>query len=243
MKRRQGDRPYRLDACPWFIRLYQWMMSNGWCPTSKLSPTLFPATGRGLMALTLIKKNGLIVKIPAKLLVTKQRVCEEIPKLNEHILSTAEALSLYLLHCKINQVNTNYLLTLPEEFTVAALCSQEEVDLLPLNLQAEVICSKAFMELKLSRIDRLSKAIFGKCFTVDLLRWAWLCVNTRAVFYKDSFEGGSSDEDNMALAPFLDLLNHSSEAMTEAGYNPESHCYEIRTCKEIKKFDQVFIWL
>lgn len=54
---------------------------------------------------------------------------------------------------------------------------------------------------------------FADILTYKDFRWAWYVVNTRSVY----FDAGKSEylcaeePDNMALAPFLDLLNHSPE--------------------------------
>eukprot|EP01135_Chromosphaera_perkinsii_P006191 Nk52_evm8s442 gene=Nk52_evmTU8s442 len=48
-------------------------------------------------------------------------------------------------------------------------------------------------------------------------------------------------ENDAALAPFLDMLNHSSEANVSAGFNPDSHCYEIKTLVPLQKDREVFV--
>lgn len=54
-------------------------------------------------------------------------------------------------------------------------------------------------------------------FDFDDFKWAWSAVNTRTLYYKVE-EAGShhlvdpSERDVYVLAPFLDLLNHSSTA-------------------------------
>jgi len=45
----------------------------------------------------------------------------------------------------------------------------------------------------------------------------------------------------MALAPFLDMLNHKPEARIEAGFNLDSKCYEIKTYDSYRRGDQVYI--
>ena len=57
--------------------------------------------------------------------------------------------------------------------------------------------------------------------------WAWFTVNTRAVYLaadpreaSGSWGSGSqSAEDSLALAPYLDLLNHSGSVKVQAGIN------------------------
>ena len=52
----------------------------------------------------------------------------------------------------------------------------------------------------------------------------------------------SSPEDSLALAPYLDLLNHHPDAVVEAGVNLDPVAppgFQIVTKKAIKKGDQV----
>ncbi len=53
--------------------------------------------------------------------------------------------------------------------------------------------------------------------------WAWFTVNTRAVYLavdpRDPGGQKSSAEDSLALAPYLDLLNHSAAVTVQAGVN------------------------
>lgn len=50
------------------------------------------------------------------------------------------------------------------------------------------------------------------------------------------------EEDNsVALAPFLDMFNHSVDAETEMRIDKKQKTYIIRTLKRIRKFEQIFI--
>ena len=114
---------------------------------------------------------------------------------------------------------------------------------------------KAKVLQSFSKITRLVKNDSDSCkFDIEEFAWAWFTVNTRAVYYKNttrcpkkaSWETNISDDhDNLALAPFLDMFNHSSTAKIEAGMNlipnPSRQFYEIITKTEYKKYDQVFI--
>jgi hypothetical protein len=70
-------------------------------------------------------------------------------------------------------------------------------------------------------------------FWKRLFEWAWFTVNTRAVYLaadprdsKNISRGSSNNswgsdkaEDSLALAPYLDLLNHSGSVSVQAGIN------------------------
>ena len=49
-----------------------------------------------------------------------------------------------------------------------------------------------------------------------------------------------SESDKYYLVPFLDLLNHSSEASVKADFNRKTQCFEIITFKKFQKYEQVF---
>ena len=209
------------------------MSKSGWRPVAQIHLALFQETGRGLMAAKTIGKDELIVKIPHRLLITRARVLEELPQLSKQ-LTTAELLTLYLLHCKKNNIDEEYLETLPKEYSIGGLCFDEEASLLPNSLRDKVLASKMYMRRKYEKL----KSITGFIESLEIFLWAWCSVNTRAVYFKD---GGHPPEGNMALAPYLDLLNHDSKAVIEAAFNTMTNCYEIRTKEKIKKCQQIFI--
>ncbi|MGH0133904.1 UNVERIFIED_CONTAM: hypothetical protein FKN15_067390 [Acipenser sinensis] len=51
----------------------------------------------------------------------------------------------------------------------------------------------------------------------------------------------SREPDVYALAPYLDLLNHSPGVEVTAAFNEKSQCYEIRTGRDCRRYEQVFI--
>lgn len=55
---------------------------------------------------------------------------------------------------------------------------------------------------------------FTNVMTFEYYVWAWSVVNTRCVYMKQPLSPHVSqdEEDHFALAPYLDLLNHSSKA-------------------------------
>ena len=232
-KRKSNVRPLVISGLKDFTKLCIWMSKSGWRPVAQIHLALFQETGRGLMAAKTIGKDELIVKIPHRLLITRARVLEELPQLSKQ-LTTAELLTLYLLHCKKNNIDEEYLETLPKEYSIGGLCFDEEASLLPNSLRDKVLASKMYMRRKYEKL----KSITGFIESLEIFLWAWCSVNTRAVYFKD---GGHPPEGNMALAPYLDLLNHDSKAVIEAAFNTMTNCYEIRTKEKIKKCQQIFI--
>ena len=55
---------------------------------------------------------------------------------------------------------------------------------------------------------------FYMLLTYRTFLWAWYVINTRSVYFERDKSKYLSEieEDHLALAPFLDLLNHSTEA-------------------------------
>lgn len=55
---------------------------------------------------------------------------------------------------------------------------------------------------------------FSDILTFESFKWAWNVVNTRSVYFEVGNNKYLCDKEpnNIALAPYLDLLNHSSTA-------------------------------
>lgn len=239
---KQSSRPLKEDSKPEFIELCKWMSANGWHSVANMCPAVFTNTGRGLMALSNLPSNHLIVQVPRKLLITKEKVLLELPDLQQINVTTAECLTLFLLFSKLNGLNSSYLSTLPSFFSVGGLCESQEVAVLPTFLKEKILCNQNYVFQKYEKIEVIWKKLFSSTLSRDLFVWAWFCVNTRAVFYPDSSKSNCRHlEDNMALAPYLDMFNHDAEAIVEAGFNETNQCYEIRSKKKIRKYSQVFI--
>lgn len=93
-----------------------------------------------------------------------------------------------------------------------------------------------------SSLQPLFSEAVESIFSYRALLWAWCTVNTRAVYVKHKQRRYfSAEPDTCALAPYLDLLNHSPHVQVEAAFNEEAHCYEIRTASSCRKHEEVFI--
>ncbi|XP_056368349.1 SET domain-containing protein 4 isoform X2 [Oenanthe melanoleuca] len=77
---------------------------------------------------------------------------------------------------------------------------------------------------------------------VNALEWAWCTINTRTIYMKHPHrECFSLEPDVYALAPYLDLLNHSPNVQVKAAFNEQTRSYEIWTNSQCKKYQEVFI--
>jgi len=54
------------------INLISWLKTHNWKPVSRLCPTEFPLTGRGLMARKTILANDILVRIPLDAMITSK---------------------------------------------------------------------------------------------------------------------------------------------------------------------------
>lgn len=143
----------------------------------------------------------------------------------------------------------SYLNILPKSYTCPVCLEPEVVDLLPgpLKVKAEeqrarvqdlFASSRGFF----STLQPLFAESVDSVFSYRAFLWAWCTVNTRAVYLRSRRqECLSAEPDTCALAPFLDLLNHSPHVQVKAGFNEKTRCYEIRTASRCRKHQEVFI--
>ncbi|XP_021344112.1 SET domain-containing protein 4-like, partial [Mizuhopecten yessoensis] len=138
-----------------------------------------------------------------------------------------------------------YINILPKKYTTPSFFSETELNLLPKTVRsrASTEISKVHTAFKLvTDFIRSCWPELAPVITLPDFLWAWYSVNTRSVYYKHNLcEEFLADGNHLALAPFLDLLNHSYDANITAAFNVNSNCYEIQTENTYRKYDQVFI--
>ncbi|KAJ1737059.1 hypothetical protein LPJ72_000846 [Coemansia sp. Benny D160-2] len=72
--------------------------------------------------------------------------------------------------------------------------------------------------------------------------WAWLAVSTRCIHLGRNIASQiPAPQDTVALAPFLDFLNHSNEARVTTSFDLASRHFVIRTLTPYKRGCEVFI--
>lgn len=93
-----------------------------------------------------------------------------------------------------------------------------------------------------SSLQPLFSEAVESIFSYSALLWAWCTVNTRSVYMKlRRRQCFSAEPDTCALAPYLDLLNHSPNVQVKAAFNEETRCYEIRAASSCRRHEEVFI--
>lgn len=254
--RKQGIYSYAVDGNPVLVKLNQWLRSKGFAlPSgSRLRPAFFPNIGRGLMTTVGVNAGDVLVSIPKQALVTCCRVLEDADfqrfiKVPQKFRAM-EILTIFLLyHMYLGDISEwkPYLDSLPKTYTVPAYCSVEEIGTFPEFLKSRIYeqvedVDQCFASLQkiLLKNSKYKQRFSNLC--VGDVKWGWFTVNTRAVYLKEKHPTPFiSDEDVYALAPFLDLLNHSSSAQVTTGMNESNDCYEIVTQVPFGPYEQVFI--
>lgn len=248
-----SDRPstgYQFEI----VSLTTWMKSHGWKPTCRLAPAYFTNTGRGLMAAQNIGVGQPLAIVPGCLVITVDSV--SLSPFGKHfttVYKTQQVLATYLMfehHKESESFWYNYIISLPTTMSNAAYCS---ADNLPDDLSEKVLDHQNTILTTFNQImSEMSYIVCLHCsdtykniFTFEIYKWAWSIVNTRAVYISPDCSLKNkiklSDVNNLALAPYIDMFNHSPVACVRATVNHLNGAYTIITEKLFKKHSEVFI--
>lgn len=180
-------------------------------------------------------------------------------------------LALYLVYLRHHKLFVEYIDSIPTEFTTPFFCSKQELMVLPDVIFQEVFDQNSEIKLNYGKFasvlnDKLCSCNCGDnlsaVFNLDAFKWAYFVVNSRSVYIDDKamkqISSSSkllkilSNKPNIALAPFLDLINHSDKvpetkpqlSIPLSALSPSSKpelTYQIYTNTNIKKNQQIFI--
>ena len=216
---------------PEYIELLKWARRNG-ISFGKLRPAYFPQTGRGLMTCKKLFSGDLVISVPEKMLITtktaeRSEIVKALIKLQpKHSLTANQILCVFILYEKFRGESSfwyPYISTLPRSFNTPAYFNAEELTALPSSLQQHCVTQiktvrESYEELKgfLEKYTTMLDKTFLDLVTFNEFRWAWFVVNTRSVYEANSLDASpvsmSKTQDSYALAPILDLLNHTDTA-------------------------------
>ncbi|KAK1344350.1 hypothetical protein QTO34_014917 [Cnephaeus nilssonii] len=235
---------------PEFIALKKWLKARKFEDTN-LIPACFPDTGRGLMSKTSLQEGQVIISLPESCLLTTDTVIRSY--LGAYIAkwqpppSPLLALCTFLVaerHAGDRSPWKPYLEVLPKAYTCPVCLEPEVVTLLPRPLAAEAreqrtrvrelfTSARGFFSSLQPLLPEAAESVFS---------YGPSCgPGARRVHGAGQRQGLSAEPDTCALAPFLDLLNHSPAVQVEAAFNEESRCYEIRTGSGCRRHEEVFI--
>ncbi|XP_048659593.1 SET domain-containing protein 4 isoform X5 [Marmota marmota marmota] len=202
------------------------------------------------------KEGQMIISLPESCLLTTETVIRSY--LGVYITkwkprpSPLLALCTFLVserHAGDRSLWKPYLQILPKTYTCPVCLEPEVVNLLPKALKAKTEEQRAHVQKLFtssrdffSSLQPLFVEPIDSIFSYSALLWAWCTVNTRAVYLRPrKQECLSAEPDTCALAPYLDLLNHSPHVQVNAAFNEKTRCYEIRTASGCRKHEEVFI--
>nr|CAH7752183.1 unnamed protein product [Callosobruchus chinensis] len=245
--------PKSLENTADCIQLKQWLAKHGWKNETQLQLRDFMCSGRGICSRKSIKAGDTLISIPYGLMVTYQTLQTDLLRHMPHLcepLKMQELLAVFLMTESKNKESfwKEYIESLPKDLPpLPWLTTQIDMSLYPEDMQK---ISKKCYENYRSGLERVRKSIPDFRFDDESFQWAYVLVNTRAVYVEPErldIEGDYSstllDEPNMALCPFLDMFNHDFNANTEADLNCQDGqlVYQLKTLSGHKKYDQIFI--
>lgn len=254
---------------PTVIELNRWMKNNSWYNDTKLKIASFPKTGRGLMTTVQFDPGDIIIELPFNLMISytvlgKSKRFKRFLTCCTDKLTIHEMLCLFLLHelhLKEKSFWFSYIQSLPvySDLLSLILCTNKEINYLDEEIQVFVIKEKSKLDENWARAQKVinSKYICDHChksadifITWELYIWAHIIINTRTVYVDPEkvreasdtdLEDILDDEPSMALCPFLDMINHSSDTYTNAYLSDFNGNYFLVTNTTFKKYEQIFI--
>ncbi|ORZ08191.1 hypothetical protein BCR42DRAFT_335893 [Absidia repens] len=197
-----------------------------------------------MMATSDIAAGEVIVRVPKSFLISNDLLYKVY---GPHPLSTHQLLALHLVlllaQADGGGVWKPYLDLLPSHFnTLPVTFPPTLFDQLPDALAAEVDLQRQKIKsdyLAVVRFLKTKQHPMASSLEFKQYQWAWLCVNTRCIHVTTS--DNTAKGGNIAMAPLLDFLNHTSEAKISSGFNPQTQSFEIKTLTPYRKGEQVFI--
>lgn len=238
--------------CLEYVELYRFMCNLGWENQAELRISDFPETGKGLYSKKQIVAGDTIVRLPFEALISLKNIEEDesfkerfdvsvVDGLSKGDIQFQSLLAYYVCYLCLEEEcgYSAYLKSLPKEFTTPYFCAKQEMAYLPDTVLNKMVEQNTIIKANFLKIDSALQKHATGFVSLDLFKWAYFVVNTRSVYLdpqyakvflkgrKCMFMDKLSEEPNMALAPFLDFLNHDSGAKTTSQLS--------LSCKAIEK--------
>lgn len=253
------------------------LQSKQWMNENRLQPAEFKATGRGVFSKCPINTDEPLIELPFDALISLatlekddnfKALFQPAFETLKGKISTQCLLAVYILFRKHQHPSDPYILSIPEAFCQPFFCTKQELMILPDHLferiheqsqQITVNLNLLTAAIGVAKCDCCSAQYFPDIFTSAAFKWAFFAVNSRSVFIDPTnvkrvcpstdFLRILRDSPNAALAPFLDLLNHSDritpsepEFFVPRGSTDTSRLtYNLNATQTFRPYEQVFI--
>ncbi|KAK3402314.1 hypothetical protein B0T20DRAFT_136626 [Sordaria brevicollis] len=228
-----------------------WLRESGALGLDSLELADFPDTGRGVKTTRSFKEGEKILTIPAKILWTVKHAYAD-PLLGPALksaqppLSVEDTLAIYLLFVKSRESGyegqRSHVAALPTSYSSSILFEEDELEvaagtsLYTITKQLEQSIEDDHRSLLVRLFIQYPDLFPLDKFGIDDYKWALCTVWSRAMDFV--LPNGTPVR---LLAPFADMLNHTSSVKQCHAYDPSTGNLSVLAGKDYQPGDQVFI--
>lgn len=137
-------------------------------------------------------------------------------------LNLQQAMSIFLLVENNKGRNSKwwlYIKVLPTTYDTPAFWTSNDINLFSNNLFPRIIKEIKDFQTFYDEVVKFLSYCCDFVISYEDFRWAWYCINSRSIYYINDVSPYFQDRNkDIALAPFLDLLNHSTTAVVSLIY-------------------------
>ncbi|EFY90674.1 putative histone-lysine N-methyltransferase [Metarhizium acridum CQMa 102] len=228
-----------------------WLKESGAVGLDNLELADFPITGRGVRTLKCFKEGENILTIPSGILWTVEHAYADsilgpVLRSTSLPLSVEDTLAIYILFVRSRKSGydgpRNHVAALPASYSSSIFFMEDQLEvcagtsLYTITKQLEQRIEDDYRGLVVRMLGQYPDLFPLDKFTVEDYKWALCTVWSRAMDFV--LPDGKSIR---LLAPFADMLNHSSEAKQCHVYDASSGNLSVLAGKDYEAGDQVFI--
>ncbi|PTB66620.1 N-methyltransferase [Trichoderma citrinoviride] len=228
-----------------------WLMKSGAVGLGDLELADFPVTGRGVKTLRRFRQGERILTIPSDILWSVEGAYRDSllgPALRSSLppLTVEDILAIYILFVRSRESGYDGIRThvaaLPGSYSSSIFFSDEELEvcagtsLYTITKQLQQKIEDDYRELVVRVLAQHPDLFPLNKFTIEDYKWALCTVWSRSMDF--TLPDGSSLR---LLAPFADMLNHSSEVQQCHVLDAKSGDLSVLAGKDYEVGDQVFI--
>lgn len=273
-KRRRQSRLHlqAVNDDPIYVDISKALHRAGWRNETELKVAEFAVTGRGVYSTRNICGNDTIISLPIASMISivtmehddgfRKLISAAFAEKNRVVMAQS-LLAIYLLYLKHHRRRMEYIRTVPNAFTVPYFCHPMEQKTLIRSIAEKVVEQKKIIQTDFanfkycfdgSHCSCCNRIYFCDIFSMEEFEWAYFVVNSRSVYFSPDIATKMlhhielrkwlKDEPTLALAPFLDLLNHNCDAKTKVQFKVTSEqCGQYELCTDVAfpKYQQIFI--